>query len=335
MGRKFVCSGSVIFILLILVFPLLSINALAVGSPVVELKFDPGEEVQYADVAPGESGMVSFSGTVRADLAAGGSVQDVVVNLQASTDQGWATTIDPTTVVLNPGTEEVPFLATVSVPPETSFYVCGVLTISGTATAYPGALRYTIDSITGTILINQYYKFSIGCNEPYQECCPDSELCYELNIYNEGNGLDEFMVEITNLEYLTHELFTVSPETNTMEIPEKNVGQVNVQVATPYNEDSLGVYDIELEVRSIKEESNTGHTIPQTFTLNTRIKSADSISDSAGSPSGNGGSSGDSGDEDPENGFTFDFGLILVIGIAMIIIVGFILWRMAVTSEEF
>jgi len=336
MGRKLVWSGSVIFILFVLVIPVLPFSTVAVGTPVVELKFDEGEEVQYADVAPGDSGLVCFPGTVSADLAAGGSVQDVRVNLMASTDQGWPANIEPAVIILNPGTEEAEFLATVSVPPETSWNISGVLTVSGTAAAFPGTLQYTVPPITGTIKINQYHRFSVGCDEPYQECCPESELCYEFNIYNEGNGPDKFNVEITNALYLTQESFTVNLETTTIEIPEKDIGQVNVLVGVPYFENINEVYEIELEVKSVKEELNTGSTIPQTFPLNVRVRA------DGGSSGGPGSQAAptdeiDGSEEDEEgsdDGLELDLTMMLIIGLVIIIVVVFALWRVASATEE-
>ena len=144
------------------------------------------------------------------------------------------------------------------------------------------------------------------------------------------------MVKITNMDYMTQESFTVNLEATTIEIPEKDVGQINVLVATPYNEDSLGVYEIELEIKSIKEELDTGYTVPQSFTLTTRIRTED------GSPSGPGlpgapSDEIDGSDEDEEesdNGFELDLMMMLIIGLVIIVVVGFVLWRIAVSTEE-
>jgi hypothetical protein len=335
MGSKVVCSGNVILILLVLVISLLPIPTIAVGQPAVEMKFDPGEDIQYADVAPGDSGLVFFPGTVSADLAAGGTVQDVVVTLDAFTDLGWPTTVEPDTIYLDPGTTEASFLATVSVPPETSWNVSEALTVSGTAMAYPGALRYYVGTISGTIIINQYYRFSLGCEEPYQECCPDSNLCYNLTIFNEGNGNDKFSVEITNLDYLSRESFTVNIGSPTIEIQEKRGDQVPIMVKTPSSEGSIGVYDIDISVKSEEEEMDIGYTIPQTYTFTTRIKGDDSSS----GPSEPGGDNGEVPDDDDENdgiedGLTMDFQLIFIIALVLIIIIGFAIWRMGVSTEE-
>jgi hypothetical protein len=335
MGRKFVFYCSLFFILLISVIPLISFNTLSVGSPVVELKFDTGEEIQTADVAPGDSGLVSFPGTVSADLAAGGTVQDVVVTLEVSTDLGWPATIEPEIVTLTPGTEEAAFLATVSVPSETLWNTTGVLTVSGTAMAYPGALRYNIQSITGTIKINQYYQFSVGCNDPFKECCPNSDICYNITLYNGGNGNTLFSVEITNHEYLVRETFTVNIGSSTLEVQAKSYEIVPIIVGTPYSEDCLGVYDIEVKITSKTEESNTGSTEPQMYTLTAQIKSAETIPESSGPGESNGETETDYHDDDEtENEFKIDMQFGLIIALVIIILILFAIWRMSLSPED-
>ena len=332
MGRKLVCYSSVILVFLVSVSFLMPVNTQAVGTPVVTLAFDPGEDVQTAAVAPGDSGLVSFPGTVSAELAAGSTVQDVVVTLEASTDTGWPASIEPETVTLNPGTEEAAFIATVSVPLETSWNVTGTLTVSGTAMAYPGALRYNVGSISGAILIDQYYQFSIGCSEPYKQCCPNSVLCYNLTIINEGNGNDKFATEISNLEYLVHDSFTVTVGTPTIELQGNNYGLVPIMVKTPYSEDSVGVYEIEVKVSSMQD--NTGNTQPQTFTLTTHIKDPASIPGSSDPDGSDNGPEPGIEDEETENDFNFDMQFGLIIALVVIILVIFAIWRMGVSTEE-
>ncbi len=322
MGRKcvYLCSAIIILSALILIF--IPNNIVAVGPPVVNLEFDEGEEIQEVDVRPGESGLVTFPGTVSADLAAGGSVQDVVVELYGSTDQGWPVTISPAQMVLQPGTEEVPFAATVSVTPETSSYVTGILTIGGTAMAFPGALRYAIQSIEGTILIEQYYRFSVGCDRPYQDCSPDSEVCYNFSIYNEGNGNDSYEIQVTNLEYLTQNSFSVALESSTIAIPEKNNDQISILVRTPTGKNSYGAYDIELQVKSVLEEQNEGHTTPQVFDLTVRLKSETSTDGSSpGDGNGDDGEIFDLVNSEGEINFGFDLGIIIVIAAVTILII--------------
>ncbi len=326
MGRKRVCFINIIIILSSLILILAPNNTVAVGTPVVNLEFDEGEETQEADVRPGESGYVTFPGTVSADLAAGGSVQDVLVNLEAWTEEGWPASVTPSTLLLQPGTEEAEFLATVTVPPETSSSIVGTLYVGGTAEAFPGSLRYSIQSITGTIIIKQYYKFSISCDQPYQECCPDSEMCYNLSIFNEGNGNDSFDIHVTNLEDLTLNSLTVTLGSNTIPIPEKSDGQISILVRTPDVENINRVYKIELAVKSVMEEQNEGYAKPLTYDLSIRVKSGSST---VGTPPSDDNGDGDDGTfdiVDDEGGINFGLTLGIIIVIVAVVFIGIIVW---------
>jgi hypothetical protein len=73
--------------------------------------------------------------------------------------------INPPMVQLDPGGQAA-FSVTVSVPPETSYYVQDSLTIAGVARSFPGAGAYNVPPITGTIRIAQCYKFSLACSKP-------------------------------------------------------------------------------------------------------------------------------------------------------------------------
>ena len=166
-------------------------DAEAISAPVVNIRWAEGQEGQESYVKPGESGLVTFSGTVSAEIPMGGAIQDVIVNLIGSTDQGWPVTVTPATVLLQPGTQEEPISVTVAVTPETSYYTSGGLTLTGTATAFPGSIRYTITPVQATIKIKQYYRFSIGCSKPYIEVAPSERLVFNLQIINEGNARDK------------------------------------------------------------------------------------------------------------------------------------------------
>ncbi len=247
-------------------------GAEAVSTPVVNIQWAEGQQVQEADVRPGESGLVTFTGTVSADLPAGGAFQDVIVNLQGSTDQAWPVTVTPATVLLQPGTEEAPISATVAVTPETSYYTAGSLTIGGTASAFPGSLRYPINPVTATIKIKQYYRFSIGCSKPYVEVAPSERLVFNLQIMNEGNARDKYGIEIKNLEKLSKDSWTITLSRPQIEIPEKNEETIPIPVGTPikFNLWINEVQNIEVIVKSVQEELNEGFTLPQSFTLTVR-----------------------------------------------------------------
>lgn len=269
MSGKVIRSIFIILILLIGLFQIIPNNSIAIGDPVVNLRFIEGEEVQSANVRPGESGEVSFHGTVSADIPAGGAIQDVIVHLRAATDQGWPTTITPATLALQPGTEEAPFVATVKVPIETSYGTNGVIIIDGTAETFPGSSTSEIQPITGSILINQYFRFQLDCDRPTLKATSGSDVIFELIIRNEGNGRDRFSLEVNNLDELTRDDFEIELSRSTIEIPEKGEQIVEVTIKVPEGSKGVGKNNIEMKVSS--EMEPLGERMYQRYTLTLEV----------------------------------------------------------------
>jgi uncharacterized membrane protein len=224
------------------VFQIIPVNVAAVGDPEVTLEWDSGQEVQYADVRPGESGLTTFTGTVSADLPLGSAIQDVRIELRASSEHGWDTCITPETVILNPGNEEKSFSVTVQVPPETSTSVDAIITVWGTAWAFPGSdnSETEVPPIYGTIFVDQYCRFKIGSKQSFFDTEPGSEVQFDVFIRNEGNGQDQYQISIKNLDELEDDGFEVSIDREMIEVPEKGNGTVVVTVQTP--EGGLGEF---------------------------------------------------------------------------------------------
>jgi uncharacterized membrane protein len=300
MKGKAICSICIIFILLFSFCQIIPVNVSAVGEPVVDLRWYEDQEVQYADVRPGESGLVLFPATVSADIPFGSSVQNVMVELRASSEHGWGATVMPAVINVDPGTEVIPFSVTVEVPTGTSATTQATVIVDGTATTYPGNTQSEIDPLYGTILINPYSRFTVGSNSPYLETTPDSEVEFEVFIQNEGNAIDRFEISIINLDDLADDDFEVSVDPETIEIPEKGKGTITVTVKAP--EASLGESvnyrkDIEIQFISKLDPDMKGNY----YQLNVRVKNSSVL--------------------ESENLFTY----IIVIIVAVICII--FLWR--------
>ncbi len=269
MKGKVIQSIFIILILLIGLFQILPNNSIAVGNPVVHLQFNEGEEVQQANVRPGESGEVSFHGTVSADIPAGGAVQDVQVYLRAATNQGWPTTITPAVIMLQLGTEEAPFIATVKVPIETSYGTESIIIIDGTAETFPGSSTSEVPPLAGTIKIAQYYRFALDCDAPTLKTTSGSDVTFELIIRNEGNGRDRFSIEVNNLDELTRKGFEIELSRSMIEIPEKGEQTVEITIKVPDGSKGVGKNNIELKVCS--ELEPLGQRIYQRYTLTLKV----------------------------------------------------------------
>ena len=194
----------------------------AVGEPVVTIKFLEREEEQVADVRPGEHGTVQFPGTVEARLPAGSNIQDVVVNLEGYTGEGWTVEINPSTVQVDPGGTAT-FSATVSVPPETSSEISDTLTVEGTAYAFPGTGDSSeVPPAHGSIRIAQFFMYGLDCKEPEKQATFDEQIDFDLIITNFGNGKDIFLIDIDNFEKLKVSEITARTSTQTPSVSEKS-----------------------------------------------------------------------------------------------------------------
>jgi uncharacterized membrane protein len=276
MKGKVIRTICVILILLFSLCQIIPVNVSAVGKCNVELRWDEGQEVQYADVEPGESGIVVFWGVVSADLTVGGAIQDVRIELRVSSNEGWTATISPATVMLNPGTEEKAFSVEVEVPPETLTSENSIITVSGTAWAFPGSdnSQTEVPPITGAIIIEQYCRFEICCEKPYILIEPGNEARFEIFIRNEGNAKDEFEVTINNINDLVNEDLQIELDREMVQVPVNGNGTVIMVVKTP--ETDMGEFvdykqNIDIQVKSQADPAS----IPQTYTLTLRVKNQD------------------------------------------------------------
>jgi hypothetical protein len=263
-------------VILILILPLFfclvnSENVSAVGPPVVILRFLQGEETQFVDVRPGENPAVVFPGTVEVELKAGSAVQDVVVDLFGNSSQGWQVNIKPEQVHVSPGDTAV-FQVHVKVPSETSMYLADVITISGLASPYPGSGSYEVSPITGTININQFFKFNLECNKPHVKTKLDKKVSTNININNYGNGIDRYSVRIANLNELERDDIIATLSISRFEVDEKSSGTVFVYVETADDRNCIGKHKVEVEVYSLLEEKEKGTAFVKTYVLEVEVE---------------------------------------------------------------
>jgi len=257
---------------LILLFLFLSIiqyvvpDTEAVGDPEVTIKFLEGEDKQAADVRPGEHGTVVFPGVVEARIPMGSSVQDIMVVLIGFTGEGWAVTINPESIQIDPGGTAL-FKAIVTVPSETSSDVIDTLTVEGTATAYPSSSSSNVPPVYGTILVEQYFKFGLSCKEPVRDLGYDEQQDFDLVISNLGNGMDQYTIEIENSEKLLSKDISATPLIKTITVKENSITTVKINVDIGHSSDSVGKNDIEVVVFSEKEMRERGRAFSKVYPL--------------------------------------------------------------------
>ncbi|MFO8050911.1 MAG: choice-of-anchor T family protein [Thermoplasmatota archaeon] len=201
----------------------------AVGAPAITIQLAQPKQTAY--VAPGQDGIVTFSGTVFAQIPYSPNVQYLVIHLQADAG-GWAVSVPPA-LTFSKAQKQQSFTLSVQVPIETSQSTTGQLSVSGRWSYSPGLGGGTIPAATAIIFVKQYYQFSIGCEKPYVEVNPGQSLGFKLRLINEGNANDRLRVEILNLDKLADKGWTIQLSQDKFAVLEKQEQVLTVSVTTP------------------------------------------------------------------------------------------------------
>ena len=202
------------------------------ATSVATINLDDAE--QTANVGPGQSGIVKFSGSVTAQLVGPGqSVQMIVVNLASQCT--WPSTISPSTLHFPAGSSEAkPFEVVVRVPNFTPFSQPGEVFVTGQSYTVPGTpLYHDVQGTTGIISILPYYQLGISCEKPYIEISPGDPLVFSLKVQNQGNSLDEITIDVTNMGDLAKEEWVVTLGRTTMSLDVNKEEVVKISIGSP------------------------------------------------------------------------------------------------------
>lgn len=226
----------------------------AVGRPAIRIELAQTKQTAY--VAPGQDGVVTFTGTVTATIPVSPQIQYLVVNLQAEAG-GWPVSVPPS-LTFNRAITQQGFAVSVQVPVETSQKTSGQLSISGRWSYSPGTRGGNVDPATAIIVIKQYYQFSVGCDKPYVQVGPGSSLGFKIRLINEGNAADRLTIEVLNLDKLANKGWTVQLSQDKFSVPEKQEKVLTVSVTTPveWNIWKNDVDTVRLRITSAQAEQN-------------------------------------------------------------------------------
>ncbi len=183
---------SFILIVILLVMPFISKEGRGVGAPVIQISLDSYRGTAY--VAPGQDGIVTFTGTVTAQVPYQPDIQYLIVYLECDAG-GWPVTTPPEMMFTNEITEQS-FQVQVKVPMGTSSTGNYSLTIGGTWRYSPGALGGTISTISAVIIVDQFYDFDIGCREAVQEAERSETARFLLNVEHVRHRLRFLLISV-------------------------------------------------------------------------------------------------------------------------------------------
>jgi hypothetical protein len=140
----------------------------------------------------------------------------VMVTLDGSTSTGWPTVVSPQSIPFTTA-NSVQITITVVVPQATPTSSIGKVIVSGLAT-YPGGSKTATSS--AVVTVHQYYRVQPMANNQNVTTINDT-LSMVLSIYNRGNGIDQFDIELTNRADLEAKGLSVEfNQTRTFSVPQ-------------------------------------------------------------------------------------------------------------------
>ncbi len=168
-------------------------QAAANPTPVLALRLDAPS--QSARVTEGEPAIVTFTGQMSIDKL---PVEYCVVTLNSSMDNGWVSLVSPTTAVFTNTTPQ-PLTCAVIVPQGTPNNLSGNILIMGRAVA--GGLWSTAET-RGIVSVEPYFRVDVYAKQPVMEISPGEQAFFTYFVRNDGNGIDSFSKEVSNLKEL-------------------------------------------------------------------------------------------------------------------------------------
>lgn len=213
-----VMSGLVMFI---------PMNATAGPNPIPALTVSLEPSSQTAVVSESAQGSVQFTGTIRIDKL---PVERIVVTLTASVDTGWAAQCTPSSMVFT-STQPQSFSATVVVPPACDSTIIGTLKVDAIATGGGFRVPATAQAI---VTVKPYFRLMLESDNPYREIWPGSQTMFTFKLWNMGNAIDSYDIEITNLKDLADRGWTVTlSSTSVSKIPQNQYKNVKISAQSP------------------------------------------------------------------------------------------------------
>lgn len=230
--NQFLTVSLFVILLLFLTFSVIPFNAKGV-IPAGTISLDYPE--QTAEVGPGDSGIVAFTGIVTVNvIGPGQNVQLIVVELEAESQ--WPTEITPRsfTIEARNSNAPYPFTAIVEVPNFTSTSEVGNIVISGSMKVMPGLpTTYSIPEASGIINIAQYVSVSLGCDEPHLKASPGDTVQYKVRVENNGNADEKISFLFGEEDEFTEEGWTYIFSDSTKNVGEGKEENITITITVP------------------------------------------------------------------------------------------------------
>jgi len=218
-GQRMFAGVAVLLMLLGVMLTVVPYQASAAINPQPAMTLSLSPNIQDVIVTESLKGTLSFDGKVKVDKL---PVERIVVTLTPSVDQGWPCSCSPSTIVIT-DTADHTFGVSVVVPENWLSANSGTLKID--ASGRGGGFVVTANS-QAIINVKPFYRVMIESDTPYREISPGSQAFFSFKVWNYGNAVDTFELEIVNLKDLVNDHWTVT--LSTTQVPRIPVAEYRV-----------------------------------------------------------------------------------------------------------
>jgi hypothetical protein len=241
----------------ILLSTTLSCAMLVDANPLTEITLKLQPESPEVDVSPGNSGIVTATGTVTCEKW---GPDQVKVSLIANCTHGDASVIPPNFVFGGSGGSEETrsFSVTTRLPIGTSSSETPTLTVSGNYVQ--GGMVYVIEPVSIDIIVLQYYYVNTYFNKGGRSSANytakyGESVNVDFIVHNAGNGKDKFEVDFDKRDEWEQDGFAL-PDPIDITLKEKRNYSVSWTIKTP--EDKYRYNLIKMVVYSLGSRENGG-----------------------------------------------------------------------------
>ncbi|MFW3147012.1 MAG: choice-of-anchor T family protein, partial [Thermoplasmatota archaeon] len=217
----------------------------AAGDATVVINLHQSKQTAY--VAPGQDGIVTFTGTVTAQVAWSPNIQYLYVDIEAYAG-GWPVSTPPR-LTFSRAQKEQSFTVSVQAPNGASSDDPHGLFVNGTWSYSPGVMSGECEGATAIIVVAQYYALDIGADDPIVQCERPGEAELTIFIENIGNGNDEAGLDVTNFDELLDQGIEAMLPDNRFVIEEGEIREILLYLKSS-DKPRQGTYEIELEAHS-------------------------------------------------------------------------------------
>ena len=235
-----------------------------------EVKIALIEPSKVAQVRPNEPAEVVFLCDLIVEFPKGYENPAAFINVSLNVEDTWGkSTLSQKYFIFKDDAEQL-INATVIVPPSIRFTNRGTVTVFGKWFMEPMGFRGNIDpqgGVTGRVDIGQYHNFTISCPQNKMTANIFEEKKFELQIYNTGNFLDVFQVEIVNEKEISDKCINVYQTQYNVEIIDNRTETIKIVLKPTDTTKCLGNHEIKVRVYSPEGESDGVEPQEITFEL--------------------------------------------------------------------